>query len=431
MKEKIETKNKWFKLDNAAKIYPAKIGKKDSCVYRISANMVNEIIPETLEQAVKDCKLRFPSMYVKMKKGLFWYYFEPNEKLPIVKREDPYINQLIDVTKNNDYQFTVFYYRNRISLECFHSLCDGTGAMEFLKAIIFRYLILLGHDINDEGMILKIDEMPKDEEIEDSFKKYYSNSKDKLKKEESAYQIRDLHLPDYSGVGVINGRFKTDELLALAKKEEATLTEYLAALLSYCIWQVYEKDNIAKKPISICIPVNIRKFFNSKTLRNFSLFFYTSINCKKEELTLNEILSKTKSDFKSEITKEKLQQNLNANVAMERNIAIRFCPLFIKNIIMKIAANVLGDSLNTCTLSNLGNIILPSSMSSFIKDFEFILTCNNLKTNSMSMVSVNGTTTISFSRSIYETKIEKLFFSYLANMGIDAVIDSNYLEEYV
>ena len=38
--------------------------------------------------------------------------------------------------------FEVTYYRNRINLEVFHGLTDGTGAMQFLKELVRDYLIL-------------------------------------------------------------------------------------------------------------------------------------------------------------------------------------------------------------------------------------------------------------------------------------------------
>lgn len=34
------------------------------------------------------------------------------------------------------------YYRNRINLEVFHVLTDGTGAMNFLKTLVSNYLAL-------------------------------------------------------------------------------------------------------------------------------------------------------------------------------------------------------------------------------------------------------------------------------------------------
>jgi hypothetical protein len=426
--KKIKEQENWYKLDNAAKLYPAIISKKDSGVFRVSIELKDEIIPKKLQQALEDLKPRFPTLYVKLKPGLFWYYFENNDKMPILKKETSIINEYIDLPKNNDYRFTVFYFNNRISLECFHSLCDGFGAMEFLKAIVYRYLELLGNDMSDEKKVITIHQKYKKKEIEDSFEKYYTKKINKYEKVNKAYHIKDIHFPGYSSVAVINGKIKTEQLIKLAKSNNVTLTQYLATLLAFSINKAYKGD--IKKPINVCIPINIRKFFDSKTLRNFSLFFYTSIDFSMK-LSFDDILKKMKEDFNREIDIERLQSNINYNVSKEKNIFMKICPLFLKNIVLRIASNILGNSLNTMTISNLGNIDIPESMKKYVKNIAVVLSGNYSTANNMGVASCNGTTVISYARTIYETSIEKIFFNYLTSKGIDIEIESNMLENYL
>ncbi len=433
MKNIIHKKDIWYNLDNAAKLYPAIISKKDSCVFRVGVNLKKEVIPGILQKAVINLKPRFPSIYVELKPGLFWYYFDLNEKIPLIKEETPYLNGLIDLPQNNNYYFTVFYFHNRISLECFHSLCDGYGAIEFLNAIVFEYLKLLGHKIYSENKILTVEQQANEEELEDSFQKNFTHKIVKPKPVKKAYYIRDIHFPKYYDKALIIGRIKTEELLALAHKNNATITQYLVALLTYSIYRAYKNDDLnnKKRPINVCIPINLRRFFNSKTLRNFSLFFYTSVCCNKGEMNMDDILNKVKKDFESEVDKDKLQSNLNQNVAYEKGFFMKICPLFIKNIVIRTGANILGNSLNTIILSNLGNIDIPLSMSKHILNYNFNLSGNYSKVNNVGVVSSNGITTISFGRTIYETKIEEIFFTFLSNEGLNVEIESNILEKYV
>lgn len=424
--------NYWFKLDNAAKIYPAILSKTESNIFRVSAELNDNIKPDILNQAVVDLKKRFPSMYVKLRRGLFWYYLEKNEKMPIVKKESPYINEMIDISKNNNYRFTIFYYNNRISLEWFHSLCDGYGAIEFLKAITYRYLELLGKKMKDENKVLTIKQEETKEEMEDSFDKNYTGKVKRLDKIKKAYHIRDIHFPHYYDTGIIIGKINVEDMLSLARKNNSTITEYLSALLTFSIYEAYKEDKaIKKRPINLSIPVNMRKFFNSKTLRNFSLFFYTSVDFSKGNISFNDILKIVKEDFNREIDKDKLQSTLNSNVGAEKSIIMRIVPVFIKNIALKIAFNLLGDSLTTMTLSNIGNIDLPLSMKRYVKDFGFNLSSHYTHPNGLAIVSCNGTMSLSFSRKICDTNIEKIFFRHLANEGIKVKIESNMLEYYV
>lgn len=429
MENVIELQSKWFRLDNGAKIYPAILNPRDSCVFRVAVNLAKDADPQVLQQAAEDCKPRFPSFYVKLKSGLFWNYFETNEKPPVVKPESPYINDHVVPHANNGYLFTLFYHKNRISLEVFHGLCDGHGAVQFLKALVFRYFALLGYPEESDGSVLTVAEAPRSVEVEDSFVKNYVPARDKKPLIKTAYRIPGTRFA--YGIGAISGRMPVEQLSALAKKSGATITQYLAALLTWCIWQSGEAAKKSKKPINICVPVNMRKFYDSLTLRNFSLYFYLSTECGGRELTFEQILEAAKETFKSELDKDKLQQRLNSNVAIEKNLALRLCPLFLKNAAFRIACVLLGDKLNTCALSNFGNVQLPPWMTDVIRDFEIDLGVGNVATHSVSVILFGGLATVGFTRSVHETGIERLFFTHLSARGVDIELQSNQWETRV
>ena len=419
---------KWYKLDNAAKIYPAIAGAKDSCVFRIAVNLLQYVDKGTLQQAVSDLRRRFPSMYVKLKGGLFWNYYESNEKTPVVLPESPFINRLIDTHANHGYQFTVFYYRNRISLEVFHGLCDGIGALEYLKAIVYRYFEIKGIAGDGEGRVLTAHQTPRDEETEDSFQRYFTPEPHQRSAVDRAYRIRGTRFSN--GLGVISGKMETKQLVDLAKRNGATVTQYLCAGLTYAIRQSDEVKNEWKPPVNICVPVNLRKFYPSNTLRNFSLFFHTSTQYRNDNPSFDEILDSVKKDFVSELTRERLQHSLNANVSFEKNMALRLCPLTIKHVGMRIGSERLFGKLKTCTLSNMGVVVLPSQLTRLVRDFECHMPVGKDASHGISVVSCNARTAISFSRKIRETDIEKHFFSYLAQHGVDIEIQSNLWENH-
>ncbi len=66
-----DTNNKWFPLDNAAKLYPAITTPKHSCVFRISVNMEKPVNRAFLQRAVEDLKPRFPTLYELLRRGIF------------------------------------------------------------------------------------------------------------------------------------------------------------------------------------------------------------------------------------------------------------------------------------------------------------------------------------------------------------------------
>ncbi len=427
MKNVPKDKYQWFRLDNAALIYPAISNAGKSCVYRIGVNLTKEVDPDCLQQAVLDCKPRFPTFFVKLKKGLFWHYFESNPKDPIVKPESPYVNMAIDRKTNNDYLFTVFYYKNRISIEVFHSLGDGYGAYEFLKAVVYRYFQLLGYEQQSEGLVLTVDQAPNQAEIEDSFHKYYTRTPRGRYRVKKAYQVQGTQLTPSGDIGVIIGKLPASQLLKLVKQNETTLTQYLAALFTYCMCQADTSHQVSR-PINLSIPVNLRRFYQSRSLRNFSLFFYTSIACNEEKPSFEFILEQIKEQFTLDLTKEKLQQYLNANVSAEKNVVFSVFPLFIKNIVLRFAGKYLGDKMTTTTISNGGNMALPATMKDLVQDFECNMDVGNNESNRLCVITYNDRMTISFSRAIVETEIERLFFTYLSERGIEIEIQSNLRE---
>jgi NRPS condensation-like uncharacterized protein len=429
MPRKVAKDTIWFKLDNAAKIYPALKNSKDSFVFRISCRL-NEIVkPNILQQALIDLGPRFPSMFVRIKHGLFWYYLEANPKVPRVRAEPPLVNQKVDSFANNHFFFSVFYYQNRISLETFHSLCDGYSATEFMKALVFRYLELLGHELSNDGSVLTVDQAPSPEETEDSFAKYADKSGAKREDIIKAFHIKSKKFVYHESRGIITGRVNTADLLALSKRYKATVTQYLVALLTYAIHESYQGFIPEKRPIKVAVPVNMRKFHPSVSLRNFTQYIHTTVY-SKQGLTFDDVLAEIKRDFEQEIKLENFQGSINANIMAEKNFFVRIMPLFIKKMVMSIIGTKLGEKLETATLSNIGVIKMPDSVTPFIDSFEFNLTTAASAVYGVGVGSFNDVTTISLLRSIYETSVDRRFFKALAEAGIDVTIESNFWEEH-
>lgn len=79
----------WYKLDNAAKIFPFIFSKKDTNSFRLSCVFYEDIIVENLEPALKKALHRFPTFCVKLRRGIFWNYFDHNNAKPLIKEENP------------------------------------------------------------------------------------------------------------------------------------------------------------------------------------------------------------------------------------------------------------------------------------------------------------------------------------------------------
>ena len=117
---------------------------------------------------------RFNSLKVRLRRGVFWYYLDPNNEKMNIFEENPFICKRMGRKENNGYLFKVYYFKNRITVEIFHVLTDGSGGTELLKAICYNYLVLKGYDIDSENLILT-DVESTYEEFQDSYLKNYDH----------------------------------------------------------------------------------------------------------------------------------------------------------------------------------------------------------------------------------------------------------------
>lgn len=419
-------KDKWYRLDNAAKVFPCISSKKRTTLFRLSMTLTEDVNPFLLKEAIELVLPRFSALNTHLHHGLFWYYLDRNDNPVEVYEESGQLCKLIKPKDNNGYLFRFFYYQKRVSLEVLHALTDGTGALELLKSVIYTYLNLCGKDVESEDLILTDDVEERLEEVQDSFIKNYDKSLEVNRKEPKALQLNGTHY-EHNYLSLITGTTSSDEIRLLSKKYNCTVTEFICACLVLACKKskhLFEKKD---KPFRVFLPINLRRFFPSKTMRNFSLYARTTHDFK-ESNSFTEVLEIVKKDMANDLVKEKLQARIVGNVKLEKNIFMRIAPLFIKEIAMKIGYNAWGDSATSFAISNLGVVNLPESMTKYVKDIVFTNGASYYSGANLGVVSYNGNIKMSFLSSIIERDIQKEFFRILSDFGLHITIYSNDVE---
>ncbi|MDD3999790.1 MAG: alcohol acetyltransferase [Bacilli bacterium] len=418
--------NRWYKLDNAAKIFPSVTSAKRSNVFRLSAVLKEKVDPALLEEALNLTITRFPSLKVKLKRGLFWYYLEENEAKASVRPDSPYICQRFKRRENNAFLFRVTYYLSKINLEVFHSLTDGTGALEFLKTITYNYLLLTGKEIDSENLILTSDFENVYEEYQDSFVQNYDASLKNNQRDPKALQFRGSLYANYY-ISIITGELDVLKLKEVARQYGATITEFLTSCLIFSAKSLTSLIKREDKPFQVLVPVNLRKHFPSKTLRNFSLFISPGTKLRAD-LTFEEIITEVKLAFESELQKEKLQQRIVANVTIEKNFFLRIVPLVIKEFVLRIGYSAWGDKLNSMSFSNVGQVKLPKDMEAYVQKFIFSNSASKTSPINLGAISYQDKLQVSFASSIHERDLQREFFRLLSSHGLEIIIETNELE---
>lgn len=416
----------WYRLDLSGIVYPTLQRRNFSSVYRLSVLLKETIDPDILQRAVDMTLPRFPTFKVSMRKGVFWRYLEPNDR-PGPFAEPDIVNPCMPMSfkTNSRYLIRIYYYQKRISLEVFHSLSDGGGAMYLLRTVTAVYLRLKGYGIPDGHGVLNIHEQPDPEELEDAYLRYANSKVRPPRSREKTYRIRGTKEPFYT-LNIITGILPVDQVLAVTKSFRVSVTEYLNAVLLYALLEKQKEDHVFRElPVSLAMPVNLRRFFPSKTLRNFITMVYPSIDPRMGDYTFEEILAQVHHYMRYYINDKFLNADITTNAAVTKNPLIRVVPLFFKDFVVRQFYKRVQDKQSSAGLTNLGVVDAPEEMREHIERFDVLMGQPFSARTNCAIVSYGNTLSISFASSIVEADAERLFFRKLVKDGIHVKIESN------
>lgn len=422
-----ENKLKWFRLDNAAKIYPAARRQKWSNVFRLSATLKETVDINVMQTALDVTVRRFPSIAVRLRKGFFWYYLEQLAASPKIMEENSYPLTRMSKKETRKCAFRVIVYDRRIAIEIFHSLTDGNGGLIFLKSLLAEYLQQkYGINIPAEHGVLDRLQKPSEEEMEDSFQRC-SGAISASRKENTAWHTSGT--PEKAGfLNLTCFQIPVSEVLTKSHEYGVSVTNFLCAVMMMALQNLQKEKvpNINKRmPIKVLIPVNLRKLFKSSSLRNFAMYTTPEILPKLGEYGFEEILSVIKNRMGAEITPKQMSMKIAANVESERLMLVRVMPLFIKNIVMKAIFNTVGERKSCLTLSNLGAVKLPDAMTPYVERMDFILGVQATAPHNCGVISFGDILYINFIRNIRESELEYHFYRVLKELDLTVKVQSN------
>ena len=413
---------RWDKLDNTAHLFPSIAEESMTNVYRISVELNEEVQREALQQALDIVLPKFDGFNVRLRTGVFWYYFEENgKKPPKVTEEAMFPCRYIRQNRNRNYLFRVTYYGCRINLEVFHVLTDGMGGINFLRELTYQYLRLVHKDLAEKAG----DKLSVDTSLcrEDSFVRNYKKSKPSGFNTEKAYLIKEEHLPA-GEFGVMHGSMPVRQLKEVAHQYGASLNEYLVSVF---VWSVYTEllhGMPGGRPIRVAVPVNLRPYFDSNTTKNFFVMVSAEFRPRKDQYTFEEVVQIIKESLHSQINKEHLEQLFSYNVSNQQNLFARAVPLFLKNIAIRLVYTQSALA-NTTTITNIGNVKLEPEYEPYVQMFHAFLAMSKGQLLKATVCSYRDTLAITFSSVLAEPHVQRTFFRQLAADGLEVTIESN------
>ena len=418
---------RWMRLDNAAKIYPAARSQNWSNMFRLSATLTDEIDVDEMQTALNVTVRRFPSIAARLRRGVFWYYLQQLKQAPKIRQELSYPLSRMSRKEARQCALRVIVHKNRVAVEFFHSLTDGTGGTVFLKTLLAEYLLQkYGVSIPAEkGVLGRLDE-PSKEELEDSFQKY-SGSVKSNRKEDNAWRL--LGTPEQDGyLNLTCFRLSSSQVLVKSHEYGVSVTAFLCAVIMQALQQLQKEmvPNIRRrKAIKVQIPINLRNLFSSHSLRNFSLYTTPQIDPRLGEYDFQDICKIVHHWMGLEITPQKMAMMITSNVSTERLLVVKLIPLFLKNLIMKAVFLNQGEKKSSLSISNLGVVQLPDKMMEYVERMDFILGVQATAPYNCGVISFKNQLYINIIRNTQQPQLEAAFFKVLQELGLDAEIGSN------
>lgn len=418
---------RWVRLDNAAKIYPAARRRNWSNVFRQSVTLKEEVDVQVLQDALEVTVKRFPSIAARLRKGVFWYYLQQVSTAPAIRQEQSCPLVFMSKAEMRQCAFRVIVYHERIAVEFFHSLTDGTGAMIFLKSLTAEYLERKHHITIPSGFgVLDRQQAPSEAELEDSFLKH-AGPVPISRKATDAWRIDgEDDVSHHRNLTCF--RIPVQQALALAHEHKATLTVFFGAAMIRALLEL-QKEKVAnplrRKRIKLLIPVNLRPLFASQTLRNFAMYTIPEVDPRLGEYSFDELCKIIQCKMGAEITPKHMAGMIATNVNDERNFLLRLVPLPLKNLVMKAVFDTVGERKTCLSFSNLGQIRLPEPMIPYIDRIDFILGVQSTAPYNCGMCSFGDTVYVNFIRNIRQPELERHFFAVLQQMGLPVTVESN------
>ena len=440
------TRRKWVRLDNASNIFLAARSETDTKVFRLSAELDHHVDPQLLQAALDITYDRYTLYHAVLRRAIFWYYLQDSDLRPTVTPDNqPTCAPIYDADRTG-LLFRVMYHQNRIILEIFHALSDGTGALWFLTDLVTEYVrsrYPQQPDIEDTSTAQLIAQPgAADENIAardlavDSFAQYFrrrSTTDDRTAEVEvdpslttttKVFQVTGTRTPDYR-TRAVELTASANDVLTLAKAEGVSMTMYLTALFFEAIRR--SSDGFGRsRTLAATIPVNLRQFFPSVSPRNFFATVRVEHTYGEGPDDIASVGRQLEQQFWPKASPEALGKKLRRFARFERSPLLRIVPRPLKDVILR-GINWSNNRGLTVSVSNLGRVTLPDAIDSHVGAMAFHVSAVRPQ---MCVMSHAGLLTISFTSPFIETDHIKEFARYLTDQGIAVTVAAARVTEF-
>lgn len=401
---------KSFPIDNSAILFFSQLRPCHSNAFRFTATFTEEVCPEALQQALERVYARFPSIFAAYHGGFFAYETVPLSHAPKAQ-PDPGLLHTMTPEELAESAIRVYYDGSDISLELFHALADGYGAIQAFRTLIAEYLHQK-HGIHSPERTEMLETEPDwQEELRDA---YLDHGKGKVRTLPNHYAYQ-LPAKDRTWQVKSNSHsFDTRQLLTAARAHGASLTAFLSCLMAESILEIQRRESPGiLRPARIMVPADLRRLFPCKSLRNFVLYALPTLEPQEMALSRMARMEKFQRQMKEQTTAQFLLPQIARNVRIQQSLLFRLLPRSLKCGIMRIAYDLCGEPNSSITLTNLGPFRLSEELRPYVRDVDLTMTPRRRSPYNCSILSFGDLTHINICRFGAEPDLEDVFFGKL------------------
>lgn len=248
-----------------------------------------------------------------------------------------------------------------------------------------------------------------EEELEDSFLKYAGEIK-ASRRERTAYHLSGTPEPD-GFLNLVTLMLDAGQVRDRAREYGVSVTEFLCAAMMEAILELQaEKVPLRRRrPVKVLLPVNLRRLFPSRTLRNFALYVTPEVDPKLGHYTFQELCSVVHHRMGMDCNAKTMGARITTNVSSERVFFLKIMPLFIKNLAMKAVFDAVGERKSCLCLSNLGQVKLPEQMAPYVERMDFVIGVQARAPHNCGVLTYGDTMYVNLIRNIQEPELEMHF----------------------
>jgi len=224
------------------------------------------------------------------------------------------------------------------------------------------------------------------------------------------------------------GTLFVDAVLEKARAAGSSMTNYLAVILGEALNELRDGERSPlnrRLPPKLMVSMDLRRRFESVSLRNFSLYGFGTFRDADRERPFSERLKLLEAELKAQSDMEYLKSMMAASADQERKALLRHAPLFIKRLAIRFGSGIFGECCSSMTFSNLGPIRLPKAMEERVERIDCLLYPRIRSSYNCGLLSYGDKLYIIFSRRCKEPVLERIFFRKLWELGLSLELEED------